>query len=472
VPCPSRQDRKRNTHRAGRAWGKTTVATIVGNPRYKGDDAYGRYRKVERLYDRADASAGFVSKLVPADESTWVIVEGSLRALVGADEWASAQADRTPSSKGGRRPDQPSRYALRGLVFCHQCGHPMQGNAVGRAVGRVVLHYRCTYRSEYPGDTTHPRSLAVAEAWILPVLDGWLGRLFDPDHIDETVDILLTADRRDETDPPDLIEARRLTDDAQARLARHVAAIDAGVDPGLLVEQTRRAQADLARAKGIIAAHAARSSISPLSPSAIRSVLLRHQGLPGLLRDVATPDERRQLYHDLGVTLTYERRSVRTEAQDLIRPSLSLPQTGTKPWSNRTCRRGEKRAWPTPVRDHRSPPHFGCLTERNVVEGHDRRSRLGCHQLSGILGLSQARALRLRHGPGCRTGGHGGLDSRGKNFAECRPDPDAPGRLAEGSLQAPRPAIEAVAAAWGEREDGASRPPVFPHQPQTLSRTH
>ena len=30
------------------------------------DDAYGRYRKVERLYDRADPSAGFVTKLVPA----------------------------------------------------------------------------------------------------------------------------------------------------------------------------------------------------------------------------------------------------------------------------------------------------------------------------------------------------------------------------------------------------------------------
>jgi len=352
VPCPSAYDRTRNPHRTGKAWNRSAVAAIVRNPRYKGDDTYGRYRKVERFYDRNDPSAGFVSKLVPADESTWVVIEGSVPALVSAEEWARAQPARSEAPKGGRRPDQPSRYALRGLVMCRLCGHPMQGNTVGRAAGRRAILYRCAYRSHYPGDNDHPRSLAVAEARILPVLDEWLGRLFDPDHIDETVQTLLKADQRHDGDPPAVIQARRLAEAAQARIARHVAAIDAGVDPTLLVEQTRQAQADLAQANGIIAAHTARSTITKLTASTIRSVLSRHEGLPGLLQNVATPDERRKLYADLGITLSYERRTIAGTTKDLVRPCLSLSRGKPTPWSNCACRSTELRLYPNDPIEH------------------------------------------------------------------------------------------------------------------------
>jgi site-specific DNA recombinase len=111
VLCPSAHDRERNPHRSGRAWGLTTVAAIVQNPRYRGDDVYGRYRKVERLYDRRDPSAGFVTKLVPADEATWVLVEGSVPALVTAEEWAAAQPLPQPGPKG--RPPTGPAVALR-----------------------------------------------------------------------------------------------------------------------------------------------------------------------------------------------------------------------------------------------------------------------------------------------------------------------------------------------------------------------
>ena len=341
VPCPSAHDRARNAHRAGRAWGRSAVGAIVRNPRYKGDDTYGRYRKVERLYDRSDPSAGFVSKLVPADEKTWVVVSGSLPALVSAEDWAAAQPDRSPSPLGGRRPDQPSRYALRGLIVCRLCGHPMQGNTMSRAAGRTAVHYRCVYRANYPGDTSHPRSLAVAEARIIPVLDMWLERLFDLDHINETVEALVQADRPVETDSRAVVEARQLATDAQARLARHVAAVDAGFDPTLLVAQTREAQADLARANGILAAHTARATMSFLTPFTIRSVLMRHEGLPGILRKVASPDERRKLYAGLGIILTYERRAVNGQIKDLVRPSLSPLESKVAPWSNCACRRSD-----------------------------------------------------------------------------------------------------------------------------------
>ncbi len=183
-------------------------------------------------------------------------------------------------------------------------------------------NYRCVYRSNYPGDVEHPRSLSVAESRVLPPLDMWLGRMFDPDHIDETIDRLLSLDQRIDADPPSVVEARRLAADAQARLERHIAAINAGFEPSLLVSDTRQAQTDLAKANGILAAHTARNTPAVLTPAMIRSVLLRHRGLPGLLRDVATPDERRQLYAGLGLSLAFERRIINGEIKELFRPSF------------------------------------------------------------------------------------------------------------------------------------------------------
>lgn len=120
-----------------------------------------------------------------------------------------------------------------------------------------------------------------------------------------------------------MVEARHLAADAQSRLDRAVAAITAGVDATLMVSVTKQAQADLATANGVLAAHTARSSAAVLTPAMVRSVLLRHQGLPGLLADVATPDERRQLYAGLGLRLAYERRTVNGQVSELFRPSFS-----------------------------------------------------------------------------------------------------------------------------------------------------
>ncbi len=165
----------------------------------------------------------------------------------------------------------------------------------------------------------------------------WLGRMFDPDHIDETIDTLLSLDQRIDTEPPPVAKARRLAADAQARLERHIAAINAGFDPNSLVSDTRQAQMDLAKANSILAAHTARKTPAVLTPAVIRSVLLRHRGLPGLLRDVATPDERRQLYAGLGLSLACERRIMNGEIRDSFRPSF---QAVRGEGSNYSCRRG------------------------------------------------------------------------------------------------------------------------------------
>ncbi|HXW79507.1 MAG TPA: hypothetical protein VEJ84_08410, partial [Acidimicrobiales bacterium] len=145
--------------------------------------------------------------------------------------------------------------------------------------------------------------------------------------------------------PPSVVEARRLAGDAQARLERHIAAINAGFDPSLLISGTRQAQADVAKANGILAAHAARNTPAVLTPAMIRSVLLPHRGPPGLLRDVATPDERRQLYAGFGLSLAYERRIINGEIKELFRPSF---QAVGREGSNSSCRRGDLKGYSPP----------------------------------------------------------------------------------------------------------------------------
>jgi hypothetical protein len=125
-------------------------------------------------------------------------------------------------------------------------------------------------------------------------------------------------------------------------LARHAKAISAGIDPTVLVDEVRRAQADLARAEATISAHKARAAAVPLTAPLIRAVLLRHEALVGLLRDVAEPHERRRLYAELGLRLTYERRGEADRAEELVRPALAVTMAPrATPWSNWACRRGD-----------------------------------------------------------------------------------------------------------------------------------
>ena len=114
-PCPSAADRELNPHRHDRAWSVGAVRTIVMNPKYKGQGVYGRYRKVERLFDVNDPAVGNVTRMAPAPASEVIETDGIVTPIVSETVWRQAQTDRAPTTSGPR-PDrpQPSPYALRG----------------------------------------------------------------------------------------------------------------------------------------------------------------------------------------------------------------------------------------------------------------------------------------------------------------------------------------------------------------------
>jgi hypothetical protein len=105
----------------------------------------------------------------------------------------------------------------------------------------------------------------------------------------------------------------------------------------LLVNRPVRAKSHLARATEVLASHAAKPNMTALTASTVRAVLSRHRGLTGPLQKIATPDERRCLYADLGITLSYERRTVQDRISELVRPFLVLPGAKSPPLLRITC---------------------------------------------------------------------------------------------------------------------------------------
>ena len=152
-----------------------------------------------------DPAAGNVTRMSPAPASEVVETEGTVPAIVSELVWRQAQTDRAPATLGPR-PDRPqhTRYALRGLLICARCGRRMQGHTVNRRGSSERVGYQCTYRNDYPGDDSHPKTLFVAEHQVLPALDEWLADLSSPERLDATVAAILDADNHRSSEDAEL----------------------------------------------------------------------------------------------------------------------------------------------------------------------------------------------------------------------------------------------------------------------------
>lgn len=106
---------------------------------------------------------------------------------------------------------------------------------------RGVIYYRCRAKTLAPGSPAladHPPTANLREDMISCSIDQWLATLFD-----RTITSLLAAQDSDDRDAPRALLRRRIAD-AEARLGRHLTAIEAGVDPQALVSAMNAARAD------------------------------------------------------------------------------------------------------------------------------------------------------------------------------------------------------------------------------------
>lgn len=311
VSCPSARRPEQNRHRQADGWQGSTVRAILDNPRYTGYAVFGRWVRHEMLLDPDDVAAGHVTRFRRAPAERIVRSrEPAHPAIVSVQAFTQVQLARRSKAASGlagvRRTDRGGRstarsYLLRGLVRCGVCRRRMQGATI-----RDGAYYRCTARTMAPGAMAladHPVTVNLREDVVVAALNGWIGRLFEPEAIDRTVAELLGSQPAHVTSVPGMDDATARRTDAERRLQRFQGAIAAGVDPSALIEPMNQAQADRAAAQASI--EATRASRPMLDDKRLRTMIASLGDLATTLTE-AKPPALGRLYTTLGIAISFD----------------------------------------------------------------------------------------------------------------------------------------------------------------------
>ncbi|MFF4602551.1 recombinase family protein [Streptomyces sp. NPDC001339] len=304
IPSPSAHDPARNPHRDTRAWAKTAVRAILANPRYTGRQIWNRQHKYESLLDIADVSLGYTTAMRWNPQNKWIISKKIVHTpLVDDETFADAQdilgsRTRTGPAHGVKR--TRNTYVLRGALIHALCQRKMQGHW-----SHDQAYYRCRYATEYAlaNHVHHPRNVYLRESWVLPPLDDWLGKVFLPHRLDDTID-LMAAGAAPTQDTAAAQAARARIADCDAKLATHRAALEAGADPALISKWTAETQARRARAEAELRT-ATKGPSGRMSRDEIARLVRSVSDLAAVIRQ-AEPEDKAEIYQQLGLRLTYD----------------------------------------------------------------------------------------------------------------------------------------------------------------------
>jgi hypothetical protein len=257
-----------------------------------------------------------MSKMRWNDEGDWVwSKELSHEPIVSTQLFDDA---RQQAAAGRQRPVDrkpraaPHPYAFRQLIRCAVCHRRMEANH-----SKGNLRYRCRYPNEYAiaNKVEHPRNVYVREDAIVPPLDRWLARVFDPENLDDTLDALETASvAEDVVDHARAENLRARIADCDARLAKYRAALEAGTDPAVVQVWITEVQAKRVAAE-IELDQATRGPGRRMSRDQLASLITALRDILTLLGE-ASAEDKAAVYAGLGLQLTYDpaRRVVTAEA--------------------------------------------------------------------------------------------------------------------------------------------------------------
>ncbi|WP_328663150.1 recombinase family protein [Nocardia salmonicida] len=330
IACPSAHRPEQNKHRSGDGWQASTVSAILQNPRYTGYAFFGRWTKHEVLVDPDDVAAGHIVRFKrspahrvvrsrrpahPAIISVETFTQATLlrKQRSGVSNRSRAHLERT------RPINTANTYLYRGKIYCEICNRKMQGEML-----RQSIYYRCRARTLAPGSpvqAAHPPTVNLREADIIEPIDEWLSTLFHPEHINRTIAALLDAQQDHGTDTRRAALRGRI-EQAGTRIGRHLAAIEAGVDPQAVVDALNSAQADKA---------AAQVELNNL-PKEEKFTETEFRKLIGSLGNVrlilagGAPEHKQELYN----AITLQVRYAHLERQVTISASLVGDSTGVR----------------------------------------------------------------------------------------------------------------------------------------------
>ena len=197
-----------------------------------------------------------------------------------------------------RTPTKHRHYILAGRMRCGVCGRRMQGHwSHGRA------YYRCKLAEDYPDvDREHPRNVYVREEAVMPGLDEWLVSLFDDEHIDETCERLAGVSEPDHAAQEREAALRAAIADCDRKLRNYRALLDyedAVTVAASWIADTQRERKNLERQLG---QHVPGDQLTSKQVKALVKAL---RDIVGVLAD-AEPDDKAELYEQLGISLAYD----------------------------------------------------------------------------------------------------------------------------------------------------------------------
>lgn len=302
ILSPSAHDPARNRHRqaSGGAWSKVAVRSILQNPRYTGREVWNKQRREEVLVDVEDVALGHESKMRWNHPTQWVRSEHQTHpAIVEPDTFETAQDIFAGAQRSAVRKERTRHpYVLSGLVCCALCGRKMQaswnhGNA----------YYRCKFPAEYAiTENQHAKTVYVRERAIVPSLDTWIGSLFADERLAATCEALAAVSDLDpDDDPGRQLDLRRQLKECDAKLARYRALLDHDGELTIVaswIAETERERKALERQLG------RKPTTRKLTEAEIKALVRQLKDIVAVLAD-ADPEDKRAIYDELGVNLTY-----------------------------------------------------------------------------------------------------------------------------------------------------------------------
>jgi hypothetical protein len=122
IPSPSAHDPARNRHRCGLAWSKGAVRAILSNPRYTGRQVWNKQRKEEILLDVDNVAFGYETRLRWNQPDAWIWSTGTAhQPLIDAETFEHAQGLLAGKGAGRALPraaaHQPSVHRARAAAL-------------------------------------------------------------------------------------------------------------------------------------------------------------------------------------------------------------------------------------------------------------------------------------------------------------------------------------------------------------------
>ena len=143
------------------------------NPKYKGQGSYGRYRKVERLFDVNDPAAGNVTRMAPAPASEVIETDGIVAPIVSETVWRQS-ADRSRAGHSRTSTRSAPAFSLR-PAWAHRLWPVRQEDA--RPHGQAEERRQSASATSASTGPTTPATTAI------PRLSFWLRTGFCPRSI-------------------------------------------------------------------------------------------------------------------------------------------------------------------------------------------------------------------------------------------------------------------------------------------------